>query len=199
MQNSFEVEDWLAPSVVRWPDAVLGPWAVTLRWRAAGDRAECAGIGLDAVDADLAEPVSSTLLRTLPLARLIATARQDRYREAGGDIVDALTDGAEVDVGIGLADAIRVSSRPWTQQRDGRPLQLDQEFYQQVAQTYSQALAAGDRPLLAVIERWTTSRPTASRWVAAARAAGLLPATERGIPKGNDFPLNNTTTKEKHT
>ena len=193
----FVVEDWLAPSVVRWPDPEAGPWEVTLRWRSAGDRAECSGLSLDPVGSQSTEPLTATLMRSLPVAGLIAAARQERYRRSGGEVVEALADGQDLDVSAGLAEQLATASEPWTAGRDGRPAHLDRGFYAQVAETYSVALAASRNPLVAVIERWTTSRPTASRWVAAARAEGLLPTTERGRPKGNDVALTDTTKESK--
>ncbi len=192
----FGVEDWLAPSVLRWPDSEAGPWEVTLRWRSAGDRAECCGLSLNPVEGTTAEPLTATLMRSLPIAGLIAAARQQRYRRAGGEILEALADGQDLDVSAGLAEQFTNAAEPWTAGRDGRPPHLDRGFYSQVAETYSLALAAGRNPLVAVIERWTTSRPTASRWVAAARAEGLLPPTERGRPRGNGVALTDTTTEE---
>lgn len=193
----FVMEDWLAPSALRWPDAEEGPWEVTLRWRAAGDRAECCGLSVEPVDGATTEPVTATLMRSLPVAGLIATARQQRFLRAGGDVLDALADGQDLDVSPGLAEQLDNASKSWKAQHDGRPAHLDRAFYTQVAGAYSLALASGSNPLVAVMDRWTTSRPTASRWVAAARADGLLPPTERGRPRGNDVALTEPMTEEK--
>ena len=193
----FVMEDWLAPSVMRWPDPESGPWEVTLRWRAAGDRAECCGLSVDSMGGTATASVTATLMRSLPVAGLIASARQQRYRRAGGDVLEALADGQDLDVSPGLAEQFANASEPWTAKRNGRPVHLDRTFYRQVAEAYSLALASGRNPLMEVMDRWTTSRPTASRWVAAARAEGLLPPTERGRPRGNDVALTDITTEEK--
>jgi len=180
------MEDWLAPWSTGWPDPGAGPWVVTLRWRAAGDRAECIGLDLQPVNPEVAEPMTATLMRSLPVAGLIARARQERYEKAGGSLADAVADGQVVDVGPGLVDQLVAASQPWEQPRKGRPVDLTPDFYAEVAEVYSAALLAGTAPLRAVEQRWTTSRPTASRWVAAARRLGLLPETQKGRARGAD-------------
>lgn len=180
------MEDWLAPWSTRWPDPSVGPWVVTLRWRAAGDRAECIGLEFQPVNHEVAEPLTATLMRSLPVAGLIARARQERYEQAGGSLAEAAADGQVVDVGAGLLDELVAASQPWELPRKGRPVDLTPDFYARVAEVYSAALLAGTAPLRAVEGRWTTSRPTASRWVASARRLGLLPETQRGRARGAD-------------
>lgn len=183
------VRDWLEPTRLRWPDAADGPWVVTLSWREGRndhDRVvECCGLSLDPVEDGDTEPISATLIRRLPVAKLIAAGRRINFEEAGGSLLEALDDGQDIDVSFGLQEALREESAPWAERRAGRPAHLSDDHYRQVALAYTEAHAAGSSPLLAVQERWTVSRPTASRWVATTREKGLLPLTERGRAKSN--------------
>lgn len=180
------VQDWLAPSSVRWPDRSTGPWIVTLTWREAGDRAECVGLDIQSVDRETSTPITATLMRSVPIAHLIAEARRERYMDAGGELVEDAALAEELDIGPHLLDQLEAASRPWGEPRRGRPVDLNEDFYREVATAYSDAVLAGMPPLQAVEKRWTTSRPTASRWVAAARRLGLLPPTKRGRARGAD-------------
>jgi hypothetical protein len=191
----FVVEDWLVPWTVQWPDKSTGPWTVTLRWRADRDRVECIGLDVQAMDPTSSETVTATLMRALPVARLIAQARQERYEEAGGSVMEAVAAGEDLDVGSGLIEQIEDEATPWRPPRAGRPVDLTPDFYAQVADVYSLALLSGTAPLRAVERQWTTSRPTASRWVAAARKLGLLPETQKGRAKG--AAVNETTEDEQ--
>ena len=183
----FVVRDWLEPWTVNWPDKERGPWSITLRWRAAGDRVDCIGLSVDALDPAASEPVTATLMRSLPVARLIAEARQHRWDEAGGSLVEAVDDGQDIDISPRLVEDMRADAQPWSAPRPGRRVELGPDFYAEVAETYSAALMAGDPPLRAIERRWTTSRPTASRWVAAARRLEFLPATQQGKARGAEL------------
>lgn len=196
--RTWIVEDWLAPSPLHWPDRTWGPWTVTLTWRDAGDRAECSGFSLAPLDPKRTEPVTATLLRSLPITSLIAEARRARYDDSGGGIVEALAEGQDIDVGPGLEEELRRKAEPW-REAGTRRLHLGPEHHHDVAAIYSSALAAHGHPLKAVQAHWTVSRPTASRWVAAAREAGFLPPTGRGRARGNDLGLTATAPDEEGT
>lgn len=176
--------DILAPWSVRWPDVQAGPWLVSLTWRWAGDRAECAGFSIIATD-EHAEPLSATLVRSVPVMQLVRRARRERYESHGGGLLEAVDDGQDVDISQQFVEHLRREAASWRSRRPGRPVELGREHYAEVARVYSAAHAAGTPPLVAVQDRWHTSRPTASRWVAAARAEGLLPPTDRGRARGN--------------
>lgn len=184
------VTDELAPWTGRWPDEVNGPWEVTLRWRWSEDRAECVGFELTLLEGKDVEPISATLMRSVPVMRLVSRARYERWERAGGAVLDALDDGQELDIGPSYEADLRRAAGSWQERRPGRPATLDLEHYRAVAEVYSAAHAAGTPPLVAVQEGWRVARPTASRWVAAARDRGLLPSTERGKAKGNADMLN---------
>ena len=178
-------KDSLAPSFVRWPDPARGPWEVMLTWRAREDRADCVGLALTPVNPDDAEPVTATLMRALPVAGIIAAARQWRFAASGGSVVEAYDEPQNLNVDPEFIEYLRAASEPWSERRPGRRPQLDRDHYRVVAEIYSTAHLAGHSPLRAVEKRWTVSRPTASRWVAAARAEGLLPPTQKGRASGN--------------
>jgi hypothetical protein len=173
------------PSSVRWPDEQAGPWEVTLDWRQAEDGIECIGVAIKALDPVTAPNITASLMRKLPIVRLIARVRRERYEREGGAVIEALDSGQDLDLDEDEAGQLRASSDPWAERRRGRPTELGHDHYRDVAIVYSAALAANAPPLRAVEKRWQVSRPTASRWVAAARSAGLLPPTEQGRAKGD--------------
>jgi hypothetical protein len=175
----FVVSDAAPDTKVRWPDVADGPWEVTLSWQFVGGRAECVGIGLQPVDSVSASPVTTDLIRSLPLARLIRGARQRNFVEAGGDLVEGLAGQPD---GEALSEQIAEEAGAWVERRGGRPKSLGEDFYREVARVYLEALDRGDRdrPLRAVVEWQNTTTSTASRWVAAARALGYLSPTTKG-------------------
>ncbi len=181
----YTVQDELAPSLLSWPDPDTGPWQVTLSWRWSEDRVECVGFCLQPLDALSVEPLTASLLRSIPVMRLVTQARRERYDASGGEIVETIDGGGDLPIGESLAASLREQSDSWSERRPGRPVELGPQHYREVAKVYSSAHASGGAPLVAVQEHWHVSRPTASRWVAEARAQELLPATGRGRAKGN--------------
>jgi antitoxin (DNA-binding transcriptional repressor) of toxin-antitoxin stability system len=143
------------------------------------------------------EPVTASLVRTLPVARIVAAAREERFERAGGRFAEAYDSGQDIDVDPGIVDSARAAAEPWAERRPGRPVKLDDSHYREVAQVYSSALAAGKSPLVAIERQWPVTRPTVSRWVAAARSAGLLPPTSRGRARGNGPILPDKPTSER--
>jgi hypothetical protein len=179
------VRDWLESSRVRWPDEADGPWAVSLSWREDGGSVVCTGLSLELLPEQTPQPLTATLMRALPVAHIISAALEERFDEAGGRFAEAYDSGEDIDVDPRWVDSARASAKPWRDHRSGRPVELGESHYGEVAQIYSSALAAGRSPLIAIERHWTVSRPTASRWIAAARSAGLLPPTSRGRARGN--------------
>lgn len=189
--------DWLAPSRIRWPDNANGPWVVTVTWGEDGGSVVCTGLSIKLLRGQPTQRVSATLLRALPVARIISAAREARFDEAGGRFAEAYDSGQDIDVDPHIVDGARASAKPWAEPRLGRPVNLDGSHYRAVAQAYSSALVAGKSPLVAVERQWTVPRPTASRWIAAARSAGLLPPTSRGRARGNGPLLPGKPTSER--
>jgi hypothetical protein len=146
----------------------------------------CTGLNLTLLPDQPAQPVTATLVRSLPVAGLINAARAERFAAAGGEVAAAVDAGQDLDVTRGLVDSLRAQAEPWAERTPGRPVELGAKHYGAVAAVYSAALAGRNAPLLAVQRTWTVSRPTASRWVRAARDAGLLPPTDRGRARGFD-------------
>jgi hypothetical protein len=135
-------------------------------------------------------------MRALPVARIISAAREQRFDEAGGRFAEAYDSGQDIDVDPHIVDGARAFAKPWARS-PGPPSFLNKSHYVKVAQIYSSALAAGKSPLVAVEEQCFFSRPTASRYVAAARSAGLLPSTSRGRAAGNGPLLPAKPTSER--
>ena len=185
------VRDWLADTVMPWPDE-QGPWEIALHWAAGDSGVFCTGFDLRIMEGHKPEQVSASRLRELRLHELVREGRRRKYAEAGGELVEAYDDAVaagredKLDVSAGFIDSIRRESADWTEPE--RSSRLTDEHYRQVAVVYSTALDAGGNPLKAVMEHpeWgPTSKPTASRWVARARADGYLPPTGRGRARGN--------------
>jgi hypothetical protein len=193
----LKARDWLEPSQIRWPDEADGPWVVTMNWREDAGSVVCTGLSLDLLPERPPQPVTATRMRELPVARIISAAREERFDEAGGRFAEAYDSGQDIDVDPHIVDGARASAEPWAEPRLGRPVNLDGSHYRAVAQAYSSALAAGKSPLVAVERQWTVPRPTASRWIAAARSAGLLPPTSRGRARGNGPLLPGKPTSER--
>jgi hypothetical protein len=143
----------------------------------------CTGMSIELLPDETPQPITATLMRALPVARLVSAARAKRFEEAGGCLVDAY-DGGQ-DISPEVVESLRPGTERWTERSPGRPVVLNEPLYSEVAQIYSSALSAGTSPLVAVQRRWMVSRPTASRYVAAARSHGLLPPTVRGRARGN--------------
>jgi hypothetical protein len=176
------MRDWLEPSRVRWQDAEAGPWQITLRWSQIDGRVECVGVALDPLSPDKPCIVSTATWRAIPLRSLITQARRARFEEFGGHIAEAAPDLAASGLDQSWLDHFEATSAPWRDRSRGRPVELGPDHYREVAEEYSRAFSDGGsrQPLQAIRQRWDVSKPTASRWVAAARELKLLPPTGRG-------------------
>jgi len=110
--------------------------------------------------------INTTSLRRLPLRRLRKAAfelRRMRLREALAATQPAL-------------------------RRPGQPLTAG--HLDEVADIYRAAVDCGEPPLPAIARRWRVKRPTASRWVRAARDHGLLGWPERRGVAGAEAPTS---------
>ncbi len=67
---------------------------------------------------------------------------------------------------------------------------------EQVAEVYRVAVEASEAPLRAIMTRWRVTRPTASRWVRAARDEGVLGWPERPGVSGFGAPRLPTVSDE---
>jgi hypothetical protein len=176
-----------------WPHRDDGPWRVILTWRRERRRMVCTGFAVELMPGAKTEPVTTTLLRSVPALKLIA-AERERLFELAADFISAdelemeINSEADVVMASGVADELRLRRELWDAPRQrGRPVRHGTDHYRTVASVYSTALAAGRPPLEAVQKHWNGSpRPTASRWVARARQLGYLPQTTRGQALGNN-------------
>lgn len=179
------MRDWLEPSKVLWPNNKTGPWVVTLNWREDEGSTVCTGLSLALVPERKAQPVTASLVRKLPVAGIIAAARAERFAAEGGQLAEAYADGQDLDVTAHFIARLAANAEPWAERGPRRSTNLGPSRWREVAHVYSTALLAGQPPLVAVEATWHVSRPTASRWVKAARDAHLLPPTDRGRARGN--------------
>lgn len=122
------------------------------------------------VDRPNGAPVTSTLLRSLPLQRYIeeatAAALLEYETTSGVTTFSPPPIGSDFDAHV---DAVRGTRR---QPRRGIPITDDD--LRAVADIYRRALERGKHPTAAVMAAHHVARATASRWIARARARGYL-------------------------
>lgn len=167
---------------VMWPDRSRGPWLIDLRFAVVDERVECVGIELRSYRHDdeawLAlpragegnEPVRVAMLREIPLGSLIATEKLRAAHTLRSHLRHLRRDDLAAETAAWEKGAART--------RGGRP--PEDLSLEQVAQVYREAAVATNAPTRAVAEAFQLSRSAAAKRVARARAAGLLPPTERG-------------------
>lgn len=141
-----------------------------------GGRPACLELSVRPLDG---KPVTSQTLRAIPVQRLLrqAAVQASTFLAYGG----ATADGGSRFEAPSAIERGRIATRALSaarSPRQGSPITSD--HLKQVADIYRAALAAGERPTRAICERWHVTRPTASRWVAAARAAELLGPAKQG-------------------
>lgn len=176
-------------TVVLWPRRGRAKWAVRLEWQVVEGRAECVRCHVyPAVEQDphelgllgdpgrvdrseRPEPVTTSLLRSLPLGRLVEEGRR-QHRDAGAALESA---------GATLTPEQRAA---WKAGGAGRPPEYGPEHFERVADVYSRAWAAAKPPTKAVAARWGVEQSTAAKWVARTRRLGLLAPTSRGRAGG---------------
>lgn len=142
-------------STISWPDRVSGPWKITLRWDTSTGRYECVGFEIAST---IGSPVRTALLRSIPLAEIVAELRAE------------------------LPPIKRATRKPSVNVEAMRPATVRRLTL--VAETYLEAWGAGRSPTTAVAERLNVTDGAAGNLVHRARAAGLLPPTTPGAPRG---------------
>ncbi len=163
-----------AASVFRWPDSD-GPWEITLWWAPVEGRMECVGIDIrsfrqprkqhlvgSASQLPGTDPqaVSTSLLRSLPLGRILEAKRTDH---------------------AGLASEMfrEEPSRRWHAPKRRRA-KYGPEHFAEVARVYREAFTRNRTPTRAVARHFEVSPTAAAKWVVRCRDLGLLPKTTRG-------------------
>lgn len=142
--------DWEGPD---------GTWRVVIHLTDGPEgRSECKGFELHPTTD--AQRVTATVVRALPIGRLIASALAMNGDEAPEVRPDLAPGGA------------------------GRP-PLEESHFALVARAYAWAWVAGvPNPTQFVADRYGVSHSTAAKWVAKSRRLGLLEATRPGVPGG---------------
>lgn len=178
------------PRVYRWPDAERGPYSLRLTSALIDGRPQIVGVELwgedpaNYPDSDrqaLPVPESETGITSvairLPLGELLARVLDDYSHDSGligkaASASDRLR--ASVETNQATVDTAPV-------RRGRRPL-YGVPHFARVARVYTDAMARGKRPTAAVAAWASVNKSTAAKWVARARALGLLPPTSRGRP-----------------
>jgi hypothetical protein len=144
---------------------------IVLRFAEVDGRMICAnieiGVDLDNPDELDPEPITTELLRRIPLAYLINQTLQKAVRsyeaasnwESFGPVARARLPAAKA--------AIEKPKRP------GRPPEYGDDHYAEVAAVY-RAHSGGHSPTKAVMEHFGVSKSAAAKWVAEARKRSLL-------------------------
>lgn len=168
---------WPLTTYEGWPDHFEGPNFLKLHWAPVSDggRIECVGIELHTYNPD------SERLRGLwdgptepdPAARTVTTElwRSVRLRQ--------VIEGQR-------RELAKLLPEPWAEQWAPLPqgLALQRGDHQAVADVYLRAVAAGEKPRMAVAKAFTLSPSAAAKRIARAREHGLIPATTRGRAEG---------------
>lgn len=163
----------------KWPHVRRGPWVIELTWGLVEGRVECVGFSVEAVGRKQA--VTSTILRSIPLASLIEERRAERERwlRLSPGQAQRHEEFAEKVRSFG----IKYREVP-ARRRGGRPrIELDQ--LAEAAEVYDNALQRGDSaPTRSVAEHFGMARSTAAKWVMRAREEGLLDRPEKRRTRG---------------
>jgi hypothetical protein len=113
---------------------------------------------------------TSALLRDVPLSRIETAVNADPAMRAW------IEQGSDPET---IERAKReAAQRPKLKRPSHR--RLDDDFYRQVAQVYSAAVANGLNPAKTLAEESDTPPGTVNRWIATAREKGYLPKTTAG-------------------
>lgn len=167
-------------------------YAVEVSWYAQEEfmseeagRLRCTAITIAVADSPTSGEITSKVLRSIPVAQLIATADRNRrqYLAALAHHDEPAPDGAYWHVFAGKHQPL-----PRTAGQRGRPRYWTDDTYKEVGRIYSIAVAAGEPPVKAVTAALKTTPRSASKLVSKARAAGYLPPTTRGRIAGGEAP-----------
>jgi hypothetical protein len=162
-----------------WPDAKRGPWQIQFAWGVLKGRSECIGVEIRSAGEPL--PLTTTLLRDIPLATLID---RDRASQSAKEQVTHLLAAEIRQKGKGFHFVSVPVHTPASRKGGRRPLYGPQHF-QEVAKVYAETWQLGRKaPTTAVAERWHVTPSTAAKWVARARQMRLLGPTEQGHAGG---------------
>jgi len=197
----------------RWPDRSAGPWILRLTFAIVDGRPGVVGVELYAVDpekipgagkvykrpsrktrrittAGMRVPLADLMVEYLPQAQRSAELRANAQPSWLEQAASHLGTPAETIRTISSKKARAISSAlpPQPRGRPRRPADATRGLYEEAARIYNEAFAAGRRPLTKVIgDEMHVAKSTAGKYVAGARALGLLPQTTPGKAKG--FPI----------
>jgi hypothetical protein len=167
---------------INWPDTLKGPWSLRFHWAVIDGRAECIGLGIGPADEDHPLPVTRSLVRELPIGKLISEELQT-YRSLLVALEHGQLPGASKAAKAAARElAPAFSERP--QRAGGRRPKYDNGHFAEVAKVYGHAYAAGRTPTRAVAKHFSASPSAAAKWVARARKMGFLGPTDPGVAGG---------------
>lgn len=184
MAKKTKVEGLLPSIEVAWPNR-NGPFILGLHFGLLRGRYECIGleirpIGTEGLDVlrprpASAAPISSALLRTVPLGTVLDRERKTMLEFAR----EVIRSGDDKDRQLAVEEHVR-----WAEGRGGRPVDLVKDRLREVARVYQAAYEQRQPPTLTVAEQFHLSRSAAAKQVSRAREAGFLPKTTKGKPAG---------------
>jgi len=153
----------------RWEDPARKMWSYKLTWRLVDDRPVCVAVELKSIGD---KPITAALLRTFPIGALMAKSRakhKDLQRWVAANVPERRA------AALALAEA-------WERSKATRsgPKGYGAAHFADVATIYRTEAMRGNRPTQAVADRFVVSKSAAAKWVARARAMGLLPPAQKG-------------------
>lgn len=160
----------------QWNDPKWGRWLIDTKWAEVDGRMECVGVEIRSYgEHPFGEhmeprPVSVSMLRAMPLGRLIEARRQWMAAWARG----MANDGG----GISGEQWWNDTAARWQAPKPRK----GEEHHAYVAAVYLAAQKRGEPPTKAVAETFGYSRSAAGKWVARSRQRGYLPPTSQGRP-----------------
>ncbi len=147
-----------------------GAWAVEIRFEEIADRLEPVSLRISPAPGRRVRAITTTAVRRLNVATLIAQARAELLRAGAGR--------ARLDEDAARAEVERRLARS-----TGR-LRLDADHWIQVARVYTEARGAGAWPTRAVEQAFGVSYSRAAKYVNRARELGLLTKAGKGKASG---------------
>jgi hypothetical protein len=195
------MSDYVGESVRRWPDPLVGPFALRVSVGLIDGALSIVGLELfgdrvgsslplapkdDGMDlseflfpnvalGDTPHRIDAQTLRELAPGRLLEEYKQSNSEELDNFLQRFGTAAKASDIGSFLLNMVERTAT----NRSRTPV-YGRLHWQAVAEVYRDALERGEAPTLAVAAKFVVSKSAAAKWVAKCRKLELLPATTQG-------------------
>lgn len=156
------------PTEQLWPGPDGAEWLLKFEWATVEERVQLIGFCVRSFDGD--RPVTASVLRSIPLGRIV----EDEARKRIETLRDSALHGPDKEA---AARALPKYERSLP--ISGRRPTYDRDHFVAVAKIYSDAYAVGAAPTKAVAQHFHVTPSAAAKWVARARGLGLLGPTQQ--------------------